>query len=88
MKKVVMILSCLLVSGCTNLNSKFDCPATPGVGCKRISDINESINQRKGASAVKAESAEHVVNSELDIYLKDEGASDDYQNFRKVTIKI
>lgn len=42
----LVVLSILvLTSGCTSLNSKFDCPKSPGISCKSISEINAMVNK-------------------------------------------
>jgi conjugal transfer pilus assembly protein TraV len=41
-----------ILSGCTSLNSHFDCPMKPGVVCKSLDEVNTMVDQGKlGGSA-------------------------------------
>ncbi len=40
----VLILSVVILSGCTSLNSQFDCPNQAGVRCKSLDKINDMVN--------------------------------------------
>jgi conjugal transfer pilus assembly protein TraV len=35
----------LLLSGCTSMNSEFDCPMKPGVRCESIDQVNREIDR-------------------------------------------
>src|SRR3990167_499866 len=40
-----ILLSGSLLSGCTPYAETFDCPASPGVGCRSLSEVNHIIEQ-------------------------------------------
>jgi conjugal transfer pilus assembly protein TraV len=43
----VFIGAFAILSGCTNLNSQFDCPMKPGVVCKSLDEVNTMVDQGK-----------------------------------------
>jgi conjugal transfer pilus assembly protein TraV len=43
----VLIGAFAILSGCTSLNSQFDCPMKPGVVCKSLDDVNTMVDQGK-----------------------------------------
>lgn len=42
------IFSCLMLTGCTKLNSEFDCPAPNGGSCKRMDQVYNLVNGEGG----------------------------------------
>ncbi len=53
MMKILMsgfILSCLMFTGCTKVNSEFDCPAPNGGSCKRMDQVYDLINGEGGVA--------------------------------------
>lgn len=46
MKKALALL--VLLTGCTNYRNHFDCPPSPGVGCRSVSQIEEMIREQRG----------------------------------------
>ena len=42
---MIVILMSLLVSGCAQLNSDFDCPMKDGVRCMSIHQVNEAVDR-------------------------------------------
>lgn len=52
--KVGMILCIVELTGCTGLNSKFDCPNQAGVRCKSLDQINSMVDsgQIRGRSVM------------------------------------
>jgi conjugal transfer pilus assembly protein TraV len=38
------VFTCVLLSGCANLNEDFDCPAPKGGSCKRMDQIYAEVN--------------------------------------------
>lgn len=46
MKKVtLLILLCLLLNGCSGINSQFDCPMKPGIRCESIDSVNARVDR-------------------------------------------
>ncbi|WP_298624840.1 type IV conjugative transfer system lipoprotein TraV [uncultured Legionella sp.] len=45
-----LILGCVCVTGCTKLNSEFDCPAPSGGSCKRMDQVYNLINGEGGVA--------------------------------------
>lgn len=43
-----LIFSCLVITGCTKLNSEFDCPAPNGGSCKRMDQVYSLVNGEGG----------------------------------------
>ncbi|HIF0232789.1 TPA: type IV conjugative transfer system lipoprotein TraV [Legionella pneumophila] len=50
MKRVisVFIVNVMLLTGCTKLNSEFDCPAPNGGSCKRMDQVYNLVNGEGG----------------------------------------
>ena len=47
MKKLFLILILpilALLSGCAEMNSKFDCPMRPGVSCRSLDEVNAKVD--------------------------------------------
>lgn len=45
-RSLLVLLSILALSGCTaSLRGQFDCPGTPGVQCKSISEVNRMVDK-------------------------------------------
>lgn len=47
--KTIIILPCLLLTACTNLNDKFDCPEPQGGSCRRMDEIYDMVNGKNVA---------------------------------------
>lgn len=45
-----LILSGVMLTGCTKLNSEFDCPAPNGGSCKRMDQVYDLVNGDGGVS--------------------------------------
>lgn len=46
MKVIATYLSMfLLLTGCAEMNSQFDCPMKPGVHCESLDQVNERVNR-------------------------------------------
>lgn len=45
MKIILLILILLVVSGCSEMNSQFDCPMKPGIRCESIDSINTRVDR-------------------------------------------
>ena len=41
---IVALVSVSLLTGCTEMNSKFDCPMKPGICCESIDQINSRVD--------------------------------------------
>ncbi len=46
MRRVLLLL--IVLTGCTNYRNRFDCPPSPGVGCKSVSQIEAMILEKNG----------------------------------------
>ena len=57
-----LLLTTLLLSGCSSYKSSFDCPAGVGVGCRSVSEVDALVE--KGALTYK--SVNHEVGTEFD----------------------
>ena len=42
---LVMILVTILLSGCSSINSQFDCPMKPGIRCESIDSVNSRVDR-------------------------------------------
>ena len=49
MNKIIgfLLISNVLLTGCSTLNESFDCPAPKGGSCKRMDEIYEDLNGNK-----------------------------------------
>lgn len=47
----LLLLPCVVLTGCTKLNEDFDCPAPNGGSCKRMDEVYDMVNG-KGKLAV------------------------------------
>lgn len=50
MKKIILakcILLSLMMTGCAEMNSQFDCPMKPGVSCKSLDEVNHDIDKHE-----------------------------------------
>lgn len=45
MKKVILGLCLISLSGCSNYSETFDCSPGPGVGCKSLSQVNQMVEK-------------------------------------------
>ena len=43
-KRVINTAFLLMLSGCSTMNSNFDCPQKDGVMCKSVSDVNHMVD--------------------------------------------
>lgn len=49
MKKLILaecIFLTLFMTGCSDMNSQFDCPMKPGINCKNLDEVNSDIDRR------------------------------------------
>lgn len=89
MKKTGTLLFVFLITGCTHLNNQFDCPPAQGVGCKRLSTINEEYNKEHGIKNVPSRSTTYIKTDQYDVYFEGyEEAPGVYHHPRKVTVKV
>lgn len=68
MKILLLFISSLLLNSCAVYRTGFECPASKGVSCKSVSEVNEMVERRElGGGSV--------------IWVKDEviDAEDDYE---------
>lgn len=42
---LILILFAVLLSGCSSLNSNFDCPMKPGVRCESLDQVNAQVDR-------------------------------------------
>lgn len=76
-----------MTSGCTNFKTNFDCPVSKGMGCKRLSTINEEYNIQHGIENVTSGTT-YTKSDRVDVYLDGyEDESGVYHHPRKITIK-
>lgn len=40
----LLLLPCLILTGCAKLNEEFDCPAPKGGSCKRMDQVYDMVN--------------------------------------------
>ncbi len=89
MKRCLILFLICLTTGCASFNSEFDCPAAKGMGCKRLSAINEEYNEKKGLPKDNlSQNTIYAKSDHIDVYL--DGYHDEnnvYHHPRKVTIK-
>lgn len=77
-----MLMICL-TAGCAHFNSEYDCPASKGLGCKRLSSINEEYNHKKGLPSVE------VMDKDIAVYLKGfQDKQGTYHHPKKLTVKV
>lgn len=89
MKRLGVLLLVFLTTGCTHLNHQFDCPPEKGVGCKRLSAINEEYNKKHGIKTSTSRSATYIKTDQYDVYFEGyEEAPGVYHHPRKVTVKV
>lgn len=51
MRKIIAMVILVNLAGCASYESRFDCTAPDGVGCRSVSEINEMINRKEIGSA-------------------------------------
>lgn len=44
-KLIITVSLVLIVTGCTSMNSEFDCPNKPGVTCRSLDQVNSMIDK-------------------------------------------
>ena len=44
-QKLVIVSILLFLSGCSSMNSKFDCPNKPGVTCRSLDQVNDMVDR-------------------------------------------
>ncbi len=88
--KVWLILALVLsTSACSTFNSEFDCPPSKGVGCKRLSAINEDYNHKmEMVTETPPKSGIYTKSDHLDIFMQGyDDAAGRYHHPKKITIK-
>ena len=45
MKNVLILSAFLSLSGCASMNGQFDCPASKGVSCKSMSEVDAMVSR-------------------------------------------
>ena len=56
MRKIIVICVLINLAGCASYESRFDCNAPDGVGCKSVSEINDMVNHKEIGQGGKVES--------------------------------
>lgn len=60
-RKLILILPVIiLLSGCAEMNSKFDCPMKPGVSCASLDQVNAKVDRGEIGSSPMPESTYHA----------------------------
>lgn len=44
-KLIITVSLVLIITGCTSMNSEFDCPNKPGVTCRSLDQVNSMIDK-------------------------------------------
>lgn len=51
-KIILMLLMMILLGGCAEMNSKFDCPTKPGVSCASLDQVNAKVDRGEIGSSI------------------------------------
>ena len=87
LKKIFSFGLLILLTGCANLNSQFDCPVQKGVNCKRLSTVNEEQTAKKGLFPNENKKIIYAKNNTLDVYFKGyEDGQGIYHHPRRITV--
>lgn len=61
-KKIIITLPILiLLSGCAEMNSKFDCPMTPCVRCESLDQVNARVDRGEIGASTGTASTRHAI---------------------------
>lgn len=57
-KKIAWMMIFITLSGCSEMNAKFDCPMKPGVSCESLDQVNARVDQDELGKNINAHAAE------------------------------